>query len=245
MFKPGDKLNPYDPASVDLGDEGPETRLDAGTSPLQSPEVAAILNPAKMEMILQIIRESAAERERTGETPMEQILREKREWAEADAKSAELKIQGNEAFKREDYKTAYVLYTACMHLSGHEPLYPLNRAAVALKLKLYDTAVGDSSAAIAKGDFNLAKAHFRRGQAEYFLGNWTKAEEDYTKALKLQPGDPNVVAQVAELKRLRSLSAEDQAAWISAQNHVTTLGIFEPGELKRRVEEVLGSSIGI
>jgi tetratricopeptide (TPR) repeat protein len=227
-------------------------------------ELAQMLkDPSKMDILLQIMREDAAERERTGETPMQQIMREKLEWAEADAKSAELKTKGNDAFKNGDYKTAYVIYTACMHLSGHEPLYPLNRAAVALsklsfhlvspnrvldryinpELKLYETAVKDASAAIAKGDFNRAKAHFRRGQARCFLGEWTQAEEDYADALALQPGDRSVVEQVAELKRLRDLPAEDQTAWISAQAPVTLLDIFEAGEVEKQVKKMLDRSL--
>ncbi|KAJ6507400.1 hypothetical protein C8R47DRAFT_93036 [Mycena vitilis] len=148
MFKPGDKLNPYDPAALDLpGEEGVLQRLAAGTGP--TPQLRAILNdPAKMENFLEMMRQDAAERERTGETQEQQMLREKREWAEQDAKSAQLKIKGNEAFKKGDYKTAYVLYSVCVIQSSHEPLYPLNRAAVALKLKLYKTAAKDASSAI-------------------------------------------------------------------------------------------------
>jgi hypothetical protein len=63
---------------------------------------------------------------------LEQMWREKREWAENDAKSAELKIRGNEVFRSGDYKTALAVYTACMRLSPQDPLYALNRAAIAL-----------------------------------------------------------------------------------------------------------------
>ncbi|KAJ6591345.1 hypothetical protein B0H10DRAFT_2091473 [Mycena sp. CBHHK59/15] len=213
MFKPGDKLNPYDPAALELGAEGVAQRLQVGTT------------------------------RKTGETPMEQMMREKREWAEADAKSAELKVQGNNAFKSGDYKTAFVFYTVCMHLSGHEPLYPLNRAAASLKLKLHANAVDDASRAIDSGDFNQAKAHFRRGQARCFLGEWDKAEEDYTKSLVLQPGDPNVIKESGELNRLRSLAPSEQAAWIAEQGTLTMQDVFRPGELKRRAEEILGKPI--
>ena len=89
-------------------------------------------DPVKRAEYEQIIRDDAEERARTGETLDQQILREKREWAEADAKSTKLKGEGNEASRNGDYKAAYVIYTVCMILSGHEPLYPLNRAAVAL-----------------------------------------------------------------------------------------------------------------
>ncbi|KAJ6594585.1 TPR-like protein, partial [Mycena capillaripes] len=203
MFKPGDKLNPYDPAALDLpGDEGVQRRLEAGTSPM-TPELAEVMNdPTKredlMNTVLHIMRRDAAERERTGETVEQQIMREKLEWAQEDAKSAELKIKGNDAFKIGDYKTAYVIYTACIYLSGHEPLYHLNKAAVALS-ELSSQRKKLRKQAISKGNFNRAKAHFRRGQAMYFLGKWDKAGEDYAIALTLQPGDRSVVDQVAEL----------------------------------------------
>ncbi|KAJ7782515.1 TPR-like protein [Mycena maculata] len=248
MFKPGDKLNPYDPAALDLpGDEGVQRRLQAGSSPM-SPAMAEMINnpetrQSTLDALLQMMRADAAERERTGETASEQTKREKREWAEADAKSAALKIRGNEAFKNGEYKTAYVIYTACAYLTPQEPLYSLNRSAVALKLKLYTEASEDASDAIRKGDFNRAKAHFRRGQAMFFVGAWAKAERDYTEALALQPGDGNVVSQMAELNRLRGLSSDDQAVWISAQAPVTLGDIFEAGELKRQAEEVMGCSM--
>ncbi|KAJ7502503.1 TPR-like protein [Mycena galericulata] len=248
MFRPGDKLNPYDPAALDLpGDEGVQRRLAAGTSPM-TPKLAELFNnPATkksaMDQFLKMMQNDAAERERTGETAYEQMMREKREWAEADAKSAELKVRGNEAFKNGEYKAAYVIYTVCIYLSPHEPLYPLNRAAVALKLRLYSMAAEDASSAIDNGDFNRAKAHFRRGQAMLKLGSWDNAGQDYAKALALQPGDRNIVEQVAELERLRGLSPDEQAAWISAQAPATLQDIFEPGELKQQAEEVLGRSL--
>ncbi|KAJ7762492.1 TPR-like protein [Mycena metata] len=248
MFKPGDKLNPYDPAALELpGDEGVQQRLASGTSPM-TPELMEKLNdPTQreglLEMVKQIMKEDAAERERTGETPQQQMLREKREWAQADAKSAQLKIKGNEAFRDGDYKGAFIIYSACMQLSPHEPLYPLNRAAVALKLKMYETAVEDASAALGKGNFNQAKALFRRGQASCFLGEWSKAEKDCEKALTLQPGDRLVVEQIAELKRLRGLPADERDVWVSAQAKTTPGALFGTEGLKRKVEEVLGQSL--
>ncbi|KAJ6594588.1 hypothetical protein B0H19DRAFT_974800 [Mycena capillaripes] len=241
MFRGGDPWNPYDPeiaASLDIPPTQAEfmARLQA-----DAPKALAVLNdPEQRAAFEQYQRDSAAERAITGETEYEQMLREKREWAEADAKSAKLKVDGNEAFRTGDYKTAYVIYTACMQLSGHEPLYPLNRAAVALKLKLYEKAVADASTAIENGDFNQAKALFRRAQGRCFLGEFVGADEDYTTAMALQPGDRNIADGFDELKRLRSLPAEDQAVWISEQVKATLSDIFEVGELKRRVEEVLG-----
>ncbi|KAJ7678696.1 hypothetical protein B0H17DRAFT_1206624 [Mycena rosella] len=158
MFRGGDPLNPYDPASLDFPDNPFEFMRRVQESQRRLAEIYS--DPEKREEY-----EHAEERERTGETESEQMLQEKREWAEEAAKSAEMKIQGNNAFRNGDYKTAFIIYTACGVLTPHEPLYCLNRAAIALKLKLYETAVKDASDAIERGNFNRVKAHFRRGQA--------------------------------------------------------------------------------
>ncbi|KAJ7760974.1 TPR-like protein [Mycena metata] len=239
MFKAGDSWNPYDPASLDFPPTPEEfiARMQAGAA-----RAAAVQNdPQERAAYEQYLADAAAEREITGETEDEQMLREKREWAAADAKSATLKDGGNAAFKRGDYEEAYVIYTACMVLSNHEPLYPLNRAAVALKLKMYKTAVEDATDAMEKGDFNRAKALFRRAQGRTFLGEWVEAEEDYTEALGLQPRERNIVDGFEELKRLRSLPMDEQAAWISEQ--VFPNPFESGGEVKRRVEELLGYSL--
>ncbi|KAJ7122057.1 hypothetical protein C8R43DRAFT_1033010 [Mycena crocata] len=187
--------------------------------------------------------------------------------AKAHQRSIELKDQGNSAFMNKDFKTAFVIYTACMHLSKHQPLYPLNRAGAALSLKMYHIAALDASTviekekrakgtaslirklwtddfdfetAIAKGDLNSAKAHFRRAQAVRSAGRWDKADEDYALALTFKPGDSMIEREMEELKRLRELSPEEQTAWVAGQAKVEFLDIFEEGELKRRTEEVLG-----
>ncbi|KAF7315954.1 hypothetical protein MIND_00112200 [Mycena indigotica] len=225
-----------DPA-LELGGDGPQQRLAAGKGPMSPAQMQEILqDPAKLSLLLSMMPRDNPE---TGETAIEQMMREKREWAEADAKSAKLKEQGNDAFRAGDYKKAFAVYTACMLLSAHEPLYPLNRAAVGLKLQLYQTVVEDASEAVER-DFNSAKAHFRRGQAFYFLGEWSKAEDDYAKALKLQPNDSAVMQQKGELKRVRGLSAAEQAAWLAGQTRLTLRDVFPKAEFKARIEEALG-----
>ncbi|KAJ7348681.1 TPR-like protein [Mycena albidolilacea] len=238
MFRAGDPWNPYDPASLALPQTLDETmrRMQA-----QTPLVMELLNnPEKMRAFREWERESAEERAPTGETQAEQMMREKREWAERDAKSAKLKEEGNAAFMAGDFKEAYQLYTACICLSDHEPAYSLNRAAVALKLKLYERAIEDASAAMEKGDFQLGKAYFRRGQAQCFLGEWSKAAQDYEMALKHQPNEANVLRGMEELKRLRGLSAEEQATWVSGQGKKRLNEVFDPVEGQRRLDELLG-----
>ncbi|KAJ7655734.1 hypothetical protein DFH06DRAFT_1473957 [Mycena polygramma] len=177
-------------------------------------------------------------------------LEEERAWtAAADAKAAKLKVQGNAAFVNKEFELAYIIYTACNILSIQNPIYSLNRAAVALKLKVYDVALSDASMTIEKADaghgegvkgFNLAKAYFRRGQARFhLLGDWEKAAEDYDSALALQPGDFEIVRGIKELKKLRRTTCpcDNNHAWIWQQGRVKMSDLFpSQKEFDRRVE---------
>ncbi|KAJ7031000.1 hypothetical protein C8F04DRAFT_892606, partial [Mycena alexandri] len=131
------------------------------------------------------------------------LLRQKRGWAETNAKSAKLKDKGNVAFRNGDYKR-YAIYTTSIYLSTHEPLY-----------SMYTTAVANATDAMVKGDFKRSKALFRRAQARTFWGDWLEADEDYMKALALQPKKRNIIDGFEELKRLHGLPPDEQVAWIA------------------------------
>ncbi|KAG6843153.1 hypothetical protein H0H93_002043, partial [Arthromyces matolae] len=132
-----------------------------------------------MAFMKKTMLDDAKERERTGETVMEQMAREKAEWAAEDSKAASLKAEGNSAFKEGDYKQAFVIYSACMYLSPPEPLYALNRAAAGLKLRMFSTAEKDATMVLRDSSGKtLGKAYFRRAQAFKFLGKLDKALED-------------------------------------------------------------------
>lgn len=47
---------------------------------------------------------------------------ENAEEKEGHAKAAELKLKGNTAFAQGDFKTAYIIYTACMILGLGNPV---------------------------------------------------------------------------------------------------------------------------
>ncbi|KAJ7141113.1 hypothetical protein C8R44DRAFT_866765 [Mycena epipterygia] len=184
------------------------------------------------ELLLATVRADAAGRNRrTVVEPLERQKRKRR--LDMEAKSVGLEIDGNAAFVKGDFKTAYILYTA---------------AAVALKLKLYNIAIEDASNVIEEEDYNtriLKIPYFRRGQGWYFLGDWDKAEEDCSKALMLKPGDPKIVREIEELKRLRSLSsnADGRVYGVPEEAKVTFLDVFELAEFKRQTEELVGRSL--
>ncbi|KAJ7443336.1 TPR-like protein [Mycena galericulata] len=220
MFKAGDPMNVYDPASILTFQPGSDemTRFVQTQGPRIMAQLES-LSPEQKSAVERGMRERAAERARTGERHIDQLLREKREWAAQDAKSTKLKEVGNAAFKKGDFKTAYIVYSTCMRLSPWEPAYPLNRAVVALKLEMYELVIEDASTAIETEDFNRAK--------------WDKAEEDYDKALKLQPAESTIIRGVEELKTLRVLSPEEKAIWVLEQAKMTLGGVFRPGEEQR------------
>ncbi|RDB20603.1 Outer envelope protein 64, chloroplastic [Hypsizygus marmoreus] len=238
-YQPNDPLNPYDPASLELGSQGVFDRMSAGTSPAMSGKLAEKLkDPKHRAEFWQMMKNDAEERKRTGETMQQQALREKREWAAQDAKSASLKLEGNAAFSQGDYKRAFVIYSACARLSPQEPVYHLNRAATGLKLKAFKQAEDDAAHAIL--EYESAKAHFRRAQARRFLGNLEGADEDLRVARELQPGDPSVEAEVAELAKLKKISDKELEQWIGAQEAVAVNDIFGSIEvLEELVQKVL------
>ena len=77
------------------------------------------------------------------------------------AQAASLKEQGNVAFTQGNFKEAFLIYSACVELSPPEPLYPLNRAAAGLKLRLYQEVEKDTGDALTSNS-ESAKAYFRR-----------------------------------------------------------------------------------
>lgn len=209
-------------------------------------------DPAKMDALLAMVRADLEESRRTGETPHEMMLREKREWADADARSAKLKDEANDLFRKGEYKAAYIVYSACAQLSPHEPLYFLNRAAACLsksgvplfdglhcthtydpllELRLYTEAVEILAHPIDL-NYRTAKALFRRGQAQRFLGHFDEAEDDFSEASLLEPNDLNVLRELDELKKLKALGTEDKDAWVITQDAQTVDEVFGEGQLE-------------
>ncbi|KAF5339252.1 hypothetical protein D9758_013321 [Tetrapyrgos nigripes] len=234
-FKAGDPLNPYDPASVSLGQEGPEARLQAGTGP--SKALTDIMSdPSKMARFMEMMKADMEDAKRRGETMEERALREKREWAEADGKAAKLKDDANKAFREGNYKEAFVLYSTCMEISPQEPVYRLNRAAAALKLTMYETTIKDASSCL-EDDYNIPKAYFRRSQARYSLGNLQEARQDLDKARAIQPADPILIREAEILSSLEAKSPEELPAWVAEQGRKSLDDLFGQDGLEDLVKQ--------
>jgi small glutamine-rich tetratricopeptide repeat-containing protein alpha len=108
----------------------------------------------------------------------------------ADEKEAErMKVKGNEAMARKDYKGAEAAYCKALDLSPRGPsshIFFSNRAAALCYLSRYAEVESDCERAIALSP-NYGKAHARLGLARYYLEDYEGAEEAYLEAMKLDP----------------------------------------------------------
>jgi tetratricopeptide (TPR) repeat protein len=103
--------------------------------------------------------------------------------------SAEIdwKDKGNVQFKSGNYTAAITCYGNSIEAQPTCVAYA-NRAMAQIKLKNYDSAVKDCTAAL-NLDENYVKAWLRRGTAHRELGLLEKAIADFETALRLEPGN--------------------------------------------------------
>lgn len=152
--------------------------------------------------------------------------------------AAALKLQGNAAFGRGEYKQAFIIYSACAKISEREPVFLLNRAAAALKLKLFKCAEEDANAAM--GSTPMAKACYRRGQARKFMGMLEQAAGDLVNARRMQPSDNNIAMEIEELNKLKSLSGAEIESWVASQGALEVEDVFgSRKKLKKLVNEMI------
>eukprot|EP00747_Dinoflagellata_sp_TGD_P163697 gnl/TRDRNA2_/TRDRNA2_182660_c0_seq1.p1 gnl/TRDRNA2_/TRDRNA2_182660_c0~~gnl/TRDRNA2_/TRDRNA2_182660_c0_seq1.p1 ORF type:complete len:386 (+),score=97.30 gnl/TRDRNA2_/TRDRNA2_182660_c0_seq1:79-1236(+) len=130
--------------------------------------------------------------ESSDESEDERPLEWKDEDAEADPeRAAELRLQGNEAFRQGDLHEAREAYSEAIHVSpsadkkGKAVLY-CNRAACHQKFSRWEETVKDCTQAI-ELDGDYLKAYVRRCAANEALNKWHDALQDLNKAIELDP----------------------------------------------------------
>ncbi|KAF9041934.1 hypothetical protein BDZ89DRAFT_1128629 [Hymenopellis radicata] len=233
-YKANEKMTYYNPVSYPA-DMRAESAGDPGrTAAIEQMQAATphwMKDPAQMLPVKRRSSRRARKKERAA--------------ADARTRSAKIKLEANEAFRKGDYKEAFILYSVCCQLSGHEPLYFVNRAAAGLRLNIFAQVLADAShpfemdfntILLIEMDFSLPKAFFRRAQAYRFLGDFDAAEADITEALSISEYDPTLVKEMEELKRLQALDTEGQEAWLSQQESKTVDEVFGSGEVEKLVE---------
>lgn len=102
------------------------------------------------------------------------------------AEAEQLKSDGNEQMKVENYSAAVEFYSKAIQINPQNAVYYCNRAAAYSKLGNYAGAVQDCERAIGI-DPNYSKAYGRMGLALSSLNKHTEAVGYYKKALELDP----------------------------------------------------------
>ncbi|EPQ53962.1 hypothetical protein GLOTRDRAFT_139413 [Gloeophyllum trabeum ATCC 11539] len=107
------------------------------------------------------------------------------------------KEQGNAAFRRAEYECAIERYKAAHEIEPEMPRYQLNLAAAYLKVQKWMEA--EDACTIALGQHKSSKGYFRRAKARAMQGRIEDAIKDLRATLKVQPGNPEAIAELIAL----------------------------------------------
>lgn len=121
--------------------------------------------------------------------------------AEQLAEAEQLKTEGNDQMRVENFSAAVEFYSKAIQLNPQNAVYYCNRAAAYSKLGNYAGAVQDCERAIGI-DPNYSKAYGRMGLALASLNKYSEAVSYYKKALELDPDNSTYKdnLQIAEQK---------------------------------------------
>ncbi|KAM4879075.1 small glutamine-rich tetratricopeptide repeat-containing protein beta [Sylvia borin] len=126
---------------------------------------------------------------------------------EGVVKADQLKDEGNNHMKEENYGAAVDCYTRAIELDPNNAVYYCNRAAAQSKLNNFREAIKDCESAIAI-DPKYSKAYGRMGLALTSVNKYEEAVTSYQKALDLDPENDSYKSnlKIAEQK-LRDVSS--------------------------------------
>ncbi|TFK50192.1 hypothetical protein OE88DRAFT_332467 [Heliocybe sulcata] len=119
------------------------------------------------------------------------------------------KERGNVAFRKGNYEEAIHHYDAAHEIEPEMPHYELNLAAAYLKMNKWMEA--EIACNLALGQHKSSKGYYRRAKARAMQGRVEDAIKDLRAALKVQPGNPEAVAELITLSPPPDLSEETSA----------------------------------
>eukprot|EP00747_Dinoflagellata_sp_TGD_P207760 gnl/TRDRNA2_/TRDRNA2_81294_c0_seq1.p1 gnl/TRDRNA2_/TRDRNA2_81294_c0~~gnl/TRDRNA2_/TRDRNA2_81294_c0_seq1.p1 ORF type:complete len:560 (+),score=87.35 gnl/TRDRNA2_/TRDRNA2_81294_c0_seq1:48-1727(+) len=181
-----------------------------GGSPIRLPAAKGLGNPTATAAPVEHARggpsfASAAESPvKKSQGVADSLRREVQGKEGAKVKAAEAKERGNVAFRMQDFQGAVHYFTEAISHDPADHILFSNRSACYASLKLYEDALRDASECVRlKPDW--PKAYARRGLAEFFLHDYSKARMTYETGLRVAPED---VALKEGLQR--AIAAENQ-----------------------------------
>ncbi|THY85221.1 hypothetical protein D6C92_08965 [Aureobasidium pullulans] len=135
-----------------------------------------------------------------------------KQWKAASPKTAMVwKLEGNAALAREKFLEAHRCYTRALAATEADAVdlkrdIYRNRSQASLRLGHYDATISDAFWALTNeqdqaSKIKDAKAHFRRGLANYRLGHFSSALRSLSQALELSPSDKQVIAEKTKTEK--------------------------------------------
>ena len=151
-----------------------------------------------------------------------------------NAMAIEAKEKGNEAFNKDDYKSAIHYYSKAIRLNPNNCIFYSNRACVYLKLERYCEAITDCTISIMCTP-NI-KAYARRANAKAALLQYESAYQDYHEALRFEPTNQACLADL-----LKCLQAVKRQCKQQLQEPNTNRAVVEEVQAKLgQIQEEIG-----
>jgi len=158
--------------------------------------------------------------------------------AEAEAEAEKLKSKGNAHMQKKEYEAALECYTDALRIcptGPHSHVYFSNRAAAFLSMKMFEEAIVDSERALSLAP-TYGKAHARLGLAHFLLGDYRRAMEAYTVALKYEPNNKSSKAYLEKAaKKLAAMSD------LEVPNTGTSFSVVSEWEKSKASRDKFGS----
>ena len=131
------------------------------------------------------------------------------------------KTQGNDFFKKKNYKKAIECYTKAIKLNRSEPTYYTNRASAYMATNNYDSALSDCRLALSLNP-DHPRALTRGARCLIVLGQLAEAKEMMSHADRVQPDDQQVKEEYKNLSEaLQDLN--DYKLFLAQKNYSQAL----------------------
>ncbi|VEL23653.1 unnamed protein product [Protopolystoma xenopodis] len=144
---------------------------------------------------------------------------------EAKQMAENLKAQGNQCMKEEQFQEAVACYTKAIEMAPSTAVYYCNRAAAYSRMSRHQDTVKDCERAL-EIDPDYSKAYGRMGLAYSSMDNHARAVECYQKALELDPTNENCRQNLQIAKNRLQSSSTTNPDILSALANV--FGNFNP-----------------